>query len=207
MKNYNFLFFLFFMLIILATLRYTYNDKKRKEEHPMINETATQPDHLISNAIHYFREHQRHTTMEFIEKAILSMKLIEKDADSISNLAIEKAISDLKVVDQEFRDKSIDRDHMQHAFLNALNSLALAQLRVSESYRLNGENENSVYALKYAMNHIQNAMRYANENEMVVEEKLYTAIDTLLENDEMSDNEMIDMLEKIIQELDRVVIH
>lgn len=178
--------------------------KKADREHPAITELAVTPDLMIRNASHYLKEHQRKTAISCIEKAIKSMRLIEVDADSLSDIAIEKAIRDLEEVENELQHHELNRPHITHAFFNALNSLAAAQIRISEHYQQSGKNGIAHVSLEYATDHLHNAIQYARSNQRKLEVELYNRLDSLIESPEATNEEIIAELDNILLQVDRL---
>lgn len=205
MKNYG-LLYLFFLSILMGMLFiFARIDLGVMKKHPTMNELAMEPDHMMFNATHYIREHLQLTSTEYLDRAIKAMRLIENDGDSLSNSAIEKAIVDLEAVQTEIKDKRFDPDHMSHAFVKALNSLALAQLRISEAYELSGNLNNARFAMQYALHHLQNAIHFAKGDEREMETRLFAAIDGLIANDSITEAELISELDYVIAELDMTI--
>lgn len=205
MRNYNFTIFLFFALIAVLVLRYNYTQKKEMESHPMTSELAIEPDRMILNAQHYLKEHQRNTSINFIGKAIKAMQLVEKDADSLSNIAIDEAIEDLKSVEEELKNKTVNRQHISQSFFNALNSLALAQVRISEYYQKTGETNISHLSLEYAIHHLKNAIQFVKGPERKKEIEIYNKLDSLLEAPTINNEQIIAELDLIIEEFDKLI--
>jgi hypothetical protein len=206
MKNPNILIALSIILVLILGVKYSYYEDKAQEEHPSVNEIATVPDNMMRNATHYYRDYgQRLTSIKYIKKAIESMQLVEKDMDSTSNAHIETAIADLEKLVDEFEKKDIDENHMQHAFATALNSLAFAQLRVSEKYMEEGLEDDASAATKYALKHLNSAMYFSEAAELQAEEHIFDMISELKELDDISDEELREKIHLAVLELNEVL--
>lgn len=206
MKNPNLLIALTIVFVLILGVKYSYYEEKEEQEHPAVNDIATVPDNMMKNATHYYRDYgQRLTSIEYINKAIEYMHIIEKDMDSSSNIWIEAAINDLELLVKEFERKDIDEIHMEHAFANALNSLAMAQLRVSEKYFEEGEEEDASTATKYALKHLNSAMHFSKAAELKAERHIFDMIDELKKEEDISDEELRAKIHTAIIELDEVL--
>ena len=135
MKNANLLIALVIIFVLLLGVKYSYYDRKEQEKHPSVNDIAIRPDDMLRNAMHYYRDYGQHlTAIDYINRAILTMRIIEKDMDSTSNYIIETTITDLESLLVEFKEEHVDEVHMEHAFANAMNSLAI--LRISARFTI-----------------------------------------------------------------------
>ncbi|MFT4737148.1 MAG: hypothetical protein ACI8QD_000593 [Cyclobacteriaceae bacterium] len=203
MKNANFLIALVIFFVLILGIKSSYYETIEMEKHPAVNEYAVLPDHMLRNASHYYIDYgQRLTTIDYIHKAIDAMKIIEKDMDDYSNETIEFAIMDLEVLIAEFERKEIDERHMQHAFANALNSLALAQLRASEVYQRDSLKEDAENAAMYALEHISNSMYFSDAGELRAERHIYELIEELKKNEKITAEDKRERLHAAVEELD-----
>lgn len=206
MKNPNIIIALSIVFILILGVKYSYYEDREQEEHPAVNDIAVRPDDMLKNATHYYRDYgQRMTSIQYINKAIKSMELIEKDMDSTSNSIIEVAIADLKSLVEEFEKKEVDENHMEHAFANALNSLAFAQLRLAESYRDQGLDQDAEAASKYALKHLNAAMYFSEAAEIKAEKHIVDMIEELKKEENLSDAEVRQRIHTAIVELDDVL--
>lgn len=202
MKTKNIYYVLFMIVIVTAVVVYLKIDREKKKEHPQITELAVEPDLLISSADKYLHDHKRLTSIEFLEDAIALMKLLEKDGDSVSMQAIEVAIHDLQAVEDHIKANDVNDDLMYEAFADAMNSLAFASLRVSEGLIREGRTEEADKTLHYAMDHLQNSIKYARGDqkaeEMRIAARLKEIIDQHLQND-------LSVIDEVMAEIDSVV--
>jgi hypothetical protein len=192
----------FAVLTITAIIVYLKIDRERKKEHPQITELAVEPDLLINSADRYQHDHKRMTAIEFLEDAIAMMKLLEKDGDDVSMAAIETAIHDLEVVEEHIKADDINEDFMYEAFADAMNSLAYASLRISETYIKEGKNEEANVTLKHAMQHLENSIIYARGQQKDEEIKILAHLSKIIEDHHEND---ISQIEAVMAEIDSVV--
>lgn len=202
MGSKNIYYLLFIAVVITGIMVYLKLDRERKKEHPQINELAVEPDLLINSADRYMHDHKRLTAIEFLEDAISIMKLLEKDGDSVSFRAIEVAIYDLEVVEEHIKAEDIDDDMMYEAFADAMNSLAYASLRVSEDLIARGETGDADKAFRYAIEHLQNSIKYARGDQKEEEIKIAQRLDEIIENHLQND---ISVIDEVMEEIDSVI--
>ncbi|MEM6830954.1 MAG: hypothetical protein AAGA66_12225 [Bacteroidota bacterium] len=202
MKTRNIYYFLFLIVILTVTIVFLKIDREKKKEHPQITELAVEPDLLIKSADRYLHDHKRLTAIEFLEDAIALMKLLEKDGDSVSLVAIEVAIHDLEAVESHIKAEDINDDLMYEAFADAMNSLAFASLRVSETLIIEGKEDEADKTLQYAMQHLQNSIKYAKGDQKEEEIKIAKELDNIIKNHLQNDLSVID---EVMAEIDSVV--
>lgn len=198
----GFYYFLFSVVVIGSAVIYFKIQRDKKLENPNLTDLATEPDLLMSTADRTLQDHKSKTAIKFLEDAIKMMKLLEEDGDSISTGAIEVAISDLEIVEGHIKAEDINEDLMYEAFADAMNSLAFASLRVSEQFIREGKKEEARITINYAMDHLQNSIRFAKgqqkEDEIRIASHLQRLIDDHLESD-------ISQIDRVMAEIDSVV--
>ncbi len=202
MKAKNIYYVLFLVVVVTAIIVYLKIDREKKKENPQITELAVEPDLLINSADRYLHDHKRLTSIEFLEDAIALMKLLEKDGDSVSMQAIEVAIGDLEAVERHIKAEDINDDLMYEAFADAMNSLAYASLRVSEELIRQGRTEQADKTLHYAMEHLQNSIKYARGDQKEEEIKIAQHLNRIIEEHLQNDLSVID---GVMAEIDSVV--
>ncbi len=203
MKNANLLIALIIIFVLLLGIKSSYYDRQEQEKHPSVNDVAIRPDDMLRNAMHYYRDYGQHlTAIDFINRAISTMRIIEKDMDSTSNHIIETTITDLQSLIVEFEEEHVDEVHMEHAFANAMNSLAFAQLRVSEKYLAQGLDDDAAAATKYAFKHLLTAMYFSEAAELEAERHVMEMIKGLELDDDMGDPAVRQVLHSAVLELD-----
>lgn len=207
MKNLKNDLVMVLLLIAGISIIYLSPGKDSRTIHPMTNDLAVQPDYMLIRAMQHISEHEEKVSIEYMEKAIESMRLLESDAEKESEQIIEAAIGDIILLEEELAAKHSDEARVKHAFLNALNSLALAQLKKSEIYIEQHNYAASKTAMKYATEHLRCAERFSNPNELVVENNFKNSISMIAKDESSSDERLIAQLDELITEMDAVVLH
>lgn len=197
------IFYFLFMVIVLGGLMFYFKyQRDLKMENPSISDLAVEPDLLMSTAERNFQDKKEGKTIKFLEEAIATMKILERDGDSISREAIEVAIYDLQVVEDHIKSDDIDEDFMYEAFADAMNSMAFASLRVSEKFVKEGKNEEAKVTIDFAMDHLQNSIRFARGEQKESEIKIAGHLQRLIENHLESD---ISQIDRVMYEIDSVI--
>lgn len=202
-RNFGMVFLLTAGIVIISL----FPGEDNRLVHPMTNDLAVQPDYMMLIANDYLVAHQQDASIEYMEKAIESMRILERDADSESDLVIEAAIRDLRRLETELQTKKSDKNRINHAFLNALNSLALAQLRESEVYLQEKNYSASKIAMEYANEHLQHAIRFSNSQELEKENELQNLINTIALNVSLPNDQVSAELGGLIDEMNTIVLH
>lgn len=196
------------LLLILGTsIILSFPGKDRMLNHPMTNSLAVKPDYMIVEAMQSLSNHQERNSIKYVEMAIESMRVLEADADDESDRIIEAAIKDLQLLEKELEANQSNPDRISHAFLNALNSLTVAQLRESERYITEKNYAASKTAMKYAVKHLDCAMKFSNAEEQIKEHQFQNSINKIALQTSLSDDVMIAQLDEIINEMDAIVLH
>lgn len=198
----GFFYFLFAVVVIGSMVIYFKLERDRKMENPNLTDLATEPDLLMNTADRTLQDHKSATAINFLEDAIKMMKLLEKDGDSISTEAIEIAIYDLEVVEGHIKAEDINENLMYEAFADAMNSLAFASLRVSEQFIREGRMEEARITINYAMDHLQNSIRFARGEQKEDEIKIAAHLQRLIDDHLESDISEIDL---VMTEIDSVI--
>jgi len=195
-------YFIFVVTIVGGLMLYFKFQRDRKMENPNLTDLAVEPDLLMSTADRNFQDKKEVKTIEFLEDAIATMKILEKDGDSVSTQAIEVAIHDLQVVEDHIKSDDINEDFMYEAFADAMNSMAFASLRVSEKFIKEGRNKEAKVTIDHAMDHLQNSIRFARGEQKESEIKIAGHLQRLIENHWESD---ISQIDAVMAEIDSVV--
>lgn len=206
MKFANFILVTLLILLVILSLKLYQENIEMRKAHPSTSDFAVQPDIYIENAQRDLNKHFYKTSQRDIAKAINSMRLIEIDLDSISTAAVEKAIENLEIVELQIENREMDQELINKVFSDALNSLAYAQLRVSEQLVGEGSTEEARYALKYAIEHLKNAMRFSTKEKKEIEIQVYRAIDSIIENDLMHESILKSTVDKLLLEMDTTIL-
>jgi len=202
----------FFMLLwgilgIVGALNYIFITSDEDPDHPAFSDLALRTDNLLKYAKEDISKNYYGTSLVHIEKAIEMMEKIETDADQASDVAIENAIRYLELLEKEIVHGNVVDSEVNHAFANALNALAYAHLRISENCLDNQDHNAAVEALKYAIEHIDNAMHYSKGNEKDVEMHVLREIDSLMLLEYIDPDLFKENLHRLLMELDTCLVH
>ena len=195
-------YFIFVVTTVGGLMLYFKFQREKKMENPNLTDLAVEPDLLMSTADRNFQDKKEIKTIKFLEDAITTMKILEKDGDSVSTAAIEVAIHDLQVVEDHIKSDDINADFMYEAFADAMNSMAFASLRVSEQFIKEGKNEEAKVTIDHAMDHLQNSIRFARGEQKESEIRIAGHLQRLIENHWESD---ISKIDEVMAEIDSVV--
>ena len=198
----GFYYFLFTAAIMGSSILYFKIQRDIKMENPNLTDLAVEPDILMSTADRTLHDHKSQTAIKFLEDAISTMKLLEKDGDSISTSAIELAIRDLVIVEQHIKAEDINDDLMYEAFADAMNSLAFASLRISEQFIQEGKEEEAKVTIEHAMNHLQNSIKFARGDQKQDEIRIAAHLQRIIDDHSESD---ISQIDQVMVEIDSVV--
>lgn len=198
----GFYYFLFAAVVIASLMIYFKLERDRKLENPNLTDLAVEPDLLMSTADRKLHDNKSTTAIKFLEDAISTMKLLEKEGDSVSRGAIEIAIKDLQIVEGHIKSEDINDDIMYEAFADAMNSLAFASLRISEQFIREGKNEEAKITIDHAMDHLQNSIHFARGKQKEDEIRIAGHLQRIIENHWESDISQIDL---VMAEIDSVV--
>ena len=190
------------LLIFAGVFALHYYEVVQERIHPGTTDLTLTTDLHLNNSRLYIREQSIERSLYHLNSAIHSIELIEEFSDSVSVVELESALQDLKGVRKEIEKGIVNYTHINHAFIIALNSVATAQLRLSEKYLLEGDSKDAGYAIKYANEHIHNALKYANDGEIQDELKAYRHIDSLVHS--KLDSTRIFEIERVISEIQEV---
>ncbi|MEO1255225.1 MAG: hypothetical protein AAFY41_10125, partial [Bacteroidota bacterium] len=189
-------------LVIGSMILYFEIQRDKKLENPQLSDLAVEPDLFMSTADRNFQDNKASKAIDFLENAIKTMKLLERDGDSISTSAIEVAIRDLEVVENHIKAEDINEDLMYEAFADAMNSLAFASLRVSEQFIKEGKMEEARVTINHSMDHLQNSIRFARGQQKEDEIRIAGHLQRIIE-DHLEDN--ISEIDVVMAEIDSVV--
>ena len=202
MKGNLFTYLLFLIVILSGFYAIHFFEVSQEEARPGTTDLTLETDLHLNNAKLYIKEKSIERSLSHLQKAIHSIEVIEEIADSVSLAELDYALWDLKKVKADVEVGIIEYDHLNHSFILALNSIAAAQLRLSEQYLLDGNERDSGYALRYASEHLHNALKYAADGEIHDELKAYRHIDSLVHT--KLDSSQIQEIESAIDEIHEV---
>ncbi len=196
----------YFVIMILVFGSFALYTKVLDDSKPaLLTEQAVEPDILLDNSKFYMKEHAYDRSLEQLDQAIKSIREIELDLDEESKRILEYSISELELVRTEMEMDSLVTEDLNKAFSDALNALTIAELKISEILLQQDHPKDAIVAMKYGMYHVKHALKYSQGEKKEYEIHIYEEIDALLENDSLTDAEMIEKLEAMIHELDVLV--
>lgn len=197
---------LYFIIMILVFGSFAIYTKVLDKSKPaLLTEQAVEPDLLLDNSKFYLKEHAYERSLDQLDGAIKAIREIELDLDAESRRILEFSISELELVRTEMEMDSLVTEDLNEAFSDALNALTIAELKVSEILLKQNHPKDALVALKYGMYHVKHALKYSQGEKKEYEIHIYQEIDELLEDNSLSEEEMIEKLEAMIHELDILV--
>ncbi|RED98015.1 hypothetical protein [Marinoscillum furvescens] len=189
------------IVIFFGTLfiidHYTGHDKPA-----IISEEAVEPDLHLSNSKLYFQEHAHERSLQQLDAAIDAIREIEQDIDEESRKKVEASVVELEEIKDEMAHGNFDLQKFNDASVKALNALTYAELKITEHFVESHEKSKAKLALKYGMVHVKNALMFSQGKKKEYEIHIYSEIDSLMENQSLTDQEIIDKLESMLKELD-----
>ncbi len=163
---------------------------------------VVEPDILLSNSKKYFEEDAHQRSMEHLYRAIQAIEKIEQDIDDDSKKKVDKAVKSLKNIYSEMKHDTFNIKKLNEASVKALNALTYAELKVTEHFVESHELDKARVALQYGMLHVKNALMFSEGVKKEYEIKIYAELDSLLNHDHFTDKQLIEHLEKMINEMD-----
>ena len=175
-------------------------------EHASLNNAAVEPDLFMTNARHYAKEDfLSDRTLKHIKKSIESIRKIEEDIDINSQGAVDDAVANLERLYYKVLGDSAYTEDLNTAFEYALNTLTLAELRVSEKYAESNNMEMAKIALNYAKMHLKSANLFSTYRDMDREHHIYAELDSILEDGSIPPVIIIEKIDHMITEIDSIV--
>lgn len=169
-----------------------------------LTDEALEPDILLSNSRTYFEEDAHGRSVMHLYNAIEAIKKIEQDLEPESKEKVDRAVVQLEQILQDMSGEIFDVKKLNEASVKALNALTYAELKISEHFVESHELGKAKLALKYGMLHVKHALVFAEGAKKEYEISIYTEMDSLIESDELSDKEIIQKLERMIEDLDNL---
>lgn len=171
-----------------------------------VSDDAIRPDLLLENTRLYTREHAKERSLKQLYKAIQAMRNIEDDVDDQGKEAIEVAINDLIGIYEEIQSGQVVEADLRSAFTKAFNALTYAELKVSEVLINTDMKSDAIIALGYGKVHIKNALKFADKEKFEDELRIYTELDSMISSPDMTKEETIRHLNKVLAELDQLQV-
>jgi hypothetical protein len=176
-----------------------------EDDHTSLNDHNLEADLYLGNARHYMKENAYERSVFHIEKAKTALRELEYDIDLNSGEEIEKAIKELDLIEAELENDSLVSEDMYAAFSHTMQTISLAELRISEKYAESNKMDISMVALKYSKLHLKNALNYTKLPDQMHSKKIYEEMDSLMSAPKSSPVETAEKIDRLIKELDSVV--
>ena len=135
-------------------------------ERELSIEEAMLPINHLSDARHSIVNNNHRRAVKELDHAILGMKVIEKYADSASVAHIEKASTDLLLVESEIESDSLVLRDLNKAFFNALNSIAFACMQISENNLDKGAKYKSMRFMNVTFAEMIASLKFVNTEDL-----------------------------------------
>ncbi len=185
-------------------------DKALQSVKELKSSLDTLDNHLYDNtAINLKILH--HRSMVHLEEIIKSIKTYNEYPNLSEHELLDEAIERLNKVDNEIIGDSLKDKDIYEAFDFTLNALAKAELKISESAFRTNQSELARLALKQAQLHVKNAFlldytrKSSTGNHYAIEVNVFRELDSLIENESISIEELDIRLTKISSELDALL--
>ncbi|MBU2914424.1 hypothetical protein [Reichenbachiella agariperforans] len=173
----------FFAFIFIGSTLFGLHIYDKNHKVDLTIEQAMEPVQHLSNARQAIVHEQFDRSIMELDEAIIDMRRIEKIADSSASAYVEKAIADLALVEAEIRNDTILLDDLNHAFFNALNSIAYANLTISEQNLDKGDKYKAIRFMNATFKEMVSSLEFAtSERDKEKERKVIEDIKIILEN-------------------------
>ncbi|WP_258104896.1 hypothetical protein [Marinoscillum sp. MHG1-6] len=195
-----FLIFAFSSFYLGSRIHLTY-----ASHHSSLSDDNMETDMYLQNARYYIHDNVFDRSTYHIDQAKKSLRRLEEDIDIESGQEIEDAINSLNKIEREIVENKFEPSDMNKAFAKTLETVALAELRISERYAESANLDIAQVALKYAKLHLRNAMEYEHLPNKTYDLKVYQQIDSLIESPEISPIEISNKLDEMIREMNEII--
>lgn len=206
-----------FVLVIIVIIVYLFpSDSAENIDHPShdnptLSNQAVYIDSYLRNVSFYSAQNRMEESAENIRKAIKSLKKLRLDVDNDSYDRLESSVQALEDIYTSILYDSLDEKEMSSSFELVLNNLARTELEISEIYSEVNQVEMAQITLKYASVHIKNAILFHNKSggsdseQLVIEQRIFQEMDSLLENNHISPIGYTLTLDRIIEQVDSLL--
>ena len=174
-------------------------------DSPTLNDHAVDPDIHLENTKRYANDQSFNRSLYHLDKAIKAIRILEDDADDYSREILEKTIDELLNLKVELETKTLSTEDMNAAIYNALNALAMLELRISESYAETNKLKKAKIAMKYSLLHLEHSTYYSKGTLREKEVEVYNAIDSMLTSESLNSNDVSLKLSELITEMDSLL--
>jgi hypothetical protein len=195
-----------YLLALLFVFGVLYAIKVLSPSKPIpLTGEAVDPDLHFGNSRTYFKERDYGRGLDHLIKAISDIRNIERDLDPESRALLEESISDLEIVKRELEHDSLVVEDINISYSEALNALTEAEVKVTRALIQSQHRHDAMVALKYGMMHLKNTLKYTSGDKKAAEIQIHEEINAILENPNLTDEEIMEQLDKIEAELDSLL--
>ncbi len=195
-----------YILALLFVFGVFYGIKVLSPSKPLpLTGQAVDPDLHFGNSRTYFKERDYGRGLDNLIKAISDIRKIERDLDPESRALLEESITDLEIVKRELEHDSLVISDINISYSEALNALTEAEIKVTRALLKSEHRHDAMVALKYGMMHLKNTLKYTSGEKKAAEIRIHDEINAILNNPNLSDDEMMVQLDHIIVELDSLL--
>jgi len=195
-----------YFLTMIVVFGILYSIKLMSPSKPIpITQQAVDPDLHFGNSRTYFKEKDYGRGLDHLIKAISDIRNIERDLDPASQALLEESIGDLEIVKRELEHDSLVVEDINISYSEALNALTEAEVKVTRALLKSKHRHDAMVALKYGMMHLKNTLKYTSGDKKAAEIRIHEEMNAILENPNLSDEEVLRQLDIIEAELDSLL--
>ena len=143
--------------------------------------------------------------LEHLIKAINDIRTIEEELDPESAALLEESIADLEIVKRELEHDSLVIEDVNISYSEALNALTEAEIKMTQALLRSDHRDDAMVALKYGMVHLKNTLTFTQGEKKASEIRIHDEINDILNDEDLTDDEIEERLAHIILELDSLL--
>lgn len=179
----------------------------QREEYPVnVLEATVRPDNFLLNSKLYIAEKLTERSRRNLIDAIRTINQIKSEADPMSQAHLETGLRELNLVLNDMNSGRFSKKDLNDASIIALNAMTYFQIKSAEHFILTGRFHQAREALGYGMLHVKNALTHAEGSKKETEIEIYSEMNTIVEDEELSKDEIIAKLDRMLEELEDLEI-
>ena len=190
------------ILAVLFSILFLINHYIKSSEPVTLISDSTKPDIFLLNSKLYLVENSPDRGYSNLQNAINLIETMRSEYDEESQVHIDLAMEGLREISSDLENKKVYMHDLNEAYVLALNALTYAQIREAEIYVQKGEMGKAKEALKYAMAHIQNALKFSEGSKKEYEIQIYSEMNSIIEDESLTKEEIFRLLENMLDELE-----
>lgn len=193
MKNNTAIHSLLFVVVCIGVLALANGLDSRKCISDWKSKAASY--HLLKAKV-YFDKNDDEKCVTSIFQAIRAIKKMDRYVISDTRKHLASSIEELLLVTDLLERDNIEKDAFDHAYFNAMLSVAYANLVISQEAYQDGRNTRSLWILKGVLTSLNNSMAYTDKNsdlsrrELELSNQIINMIDRMEQEEEFSENEL-----------------